>query len=349
MYENSSLKYILHDEGRIAVNGSSAIYEYHLKDHLGNTRVAFQENQSDPVQSTDYYPFGLSMNMSQLSDNKYLYNGKELQEQTDWLDYGARMYDVSIARFHTKDPLAETFGYQSIYVYAGNNPILCIDLYGLGPIKYLKKEPYIGDHDYRTAVHNTFVSAWNQIAGLAEFIEIAIENPNIIPEGHEILWNIDHGLQDFFENSRWEEVSLREDIAGGVVLGAISKLGLNKLKFKQKIKFDPYDDVAFRIKKAQYRPSYRKGVVEEVWERAKDVDGNVYDPNTGELLTWDKFKSRFDQWHMGHTPGNEWAKLKQRYIEGGITWQELLDEYNNIDNYAPESPISNMSHKFEAK
>jgi hypothetical protein len=76
VYENGSLKYILHDEGRIVVNGSSAIYEYHLKDHLGNTRVAFQENDDvKPVQSTDYYPFGLAMNVNEASDIKYLYNG----------------------------------------------------------------------------------------------------------------------------------------------------------------------------------------------------------------------------------------------------------------------------------
>ncbi|MCX7572394.1 polymorphic toxin-type HINT domain-containing protein [Tumebacillus sp. DT12] len=53
------------------------------------------------------------------------------------------------------------------------------------------------------------------------------------------------------------------------------------------------------------RPSYGKGQVNEVWDNAKDVDGKVYDPNTGEELAWDKSKSRAGQLDMGHTPENK--------------------------------------------
>ena len=55
----------------------------------------------------------------------YLYNGKELQEELGLglYDYGFRMYDLAISRFHAIDLLAENYTFQGPYAYAANNPI----------------------------------------------------------------------------------------------------------------------------------------------------------------------------------------------------------------------------------
>jgi RHS repeat-associated protein len=49
-------------------------------------------------------PFGLAIEKTP-GANKYLYNGKGKQPETGFLDYGARQYDPSIARWMVVDPL----------------------------------------------------------------------------------------------------------------------------------------------------------------------------------------------------------------------------------------------------
>lgn len=62
-------------------------------------------------------------------ENKYRYNGKELQDELglNWYDYGARMYDEQIGRWTSVDPKTSDFPWQSPYVFTDNNPINLID------------------------------------------------------------------------------------------------------------------------------------------------------------------------------------------------------------------------------
>ena len=71
------------------------------------------------------------------AQNKYRYNGKELQNQEfsdgtglEEYDYGARFQDPQLGRFFTQDRFSEKYHSLSPYQYSDNNPIRNIDVNG---------------------------------------------------------------------------------------------------------------------------------------------------------------------------------------------------------------------------
>ncbi len=91
------------------------------------------------------------------SGNRYLFNGKELQQELNTYDYGARTYDPTVGRFTTLDPQIEIYTTWSPYLYAANNPLRFIDKNGEGPIDGISST-WASVSSFGNGVVNAFVS-----------------------------------------------------------------------------------------------------------------------------------------------------------------------------------------------
>ena len=77
----------------------------------------------------EYFAFGETFveEHSNTDRTPYLFNGKELDEETGLYYYGARYYDARTSVWQSVDPLAEDFPNVTPYNYTLNNPIKFID------------------------------------------------------------------------------------------------------------------------------------------------------------------------------------------------------------------------------
>jgi RHS repeat-associated protein len=85
------------------------------------------------VAQRDYLSFG-AITVGRSFENqeyRYNFNGKELDKNTGWQDYGFRDYNPVYKRFDRIDPLSSDYPFYTPYQFAGNKPIQAIDLDGL--------------------------------------------------------------------------------------------------------------------------------------------------------------------------------------------------------------------------
>ncbi|MCC9017928.1 RHS repeat-associated core domain-containing protein [Flavobacterium lipolyticum] len=94
--------------------------------------VENQNNSEDPKLG-DYFDLNETYTGSDNLNNKYKFNGMELQDELglNIYDYGARNYAPALGRWMNIDPLTETSRRFSPYVYTNNNPVYFIDTNGM--------------------------------------------------------------------------------------------------------------------------------------------------------------------------------------------------------------------------
>ncbi len=142
--------------------------------------------------------------------NKFLYNGKELQEQTNYYDYGFRQLDPALGRWHVIDVMAESHFSESPYSYAGNNP----DVLGLDYHYNWDDGNYYDD--------NGNAASWSEVH---DWIEEGINNGSI--DG-VILYNGNEG-----ESGHWENHNRTSRSFGH---GGWGRKSAGKLSFGQKLR-----------------------------------------------------------------------------------------------------------------
>ncbi|WP_394337226.1 RHS repeat domain-containing protein [Chitinophaga ginsengisoli] len=123
---------------------------FELSNHLGNVLATVSDKkraiskdsttisyfEPDIASTQEYYAFGMKVPGRGGNGNAYRFgfNGKEndneVKGEGNQQDYGMRVYDPRLGKFLSVDPLTKQYPWYTPYQFAGNKPIIAIDLDG---------------------------------------------------------------------------------------------------------------------------------------------------------------------------------------------------------------------------
>jgi RHS repeat-associated protein len=306
----------------VAQVDASGTIEYLHSDNVGSVRI-ITDSTGDAIGVNEYSPYGAVSAHEGVATSNFGYATAWIDPDTALAYLRARDYDARTGQFVQADPAVDST--RQPYAYVGGDPLASTDPTGL--CTFDTPQSYCG---YSTAPPS------------AKAIQQALDAAKVECEQDELqAWSYSqmNGLQRFATDVfGWVKPGLPL-LAMGVGTRGSTSGGAGKGPTVE-LEARPYLTPGSR-------PSYRNGVVDEVWNNAKGPDGTVRDPNTFEELHWTPGTSRAGQWDMGHVPGQKYNERWSEYVDGKYSPQEFRDWYNNPDHYRPELPSNNRSHEYE--
>ncbi len=261
------------------------------------------------------------------TDQRFKYNGKELDESTNWYDYQLRQYDPELGVWHAIDPSAESYYSWSPYNYVFNNPIMFIDPDGADP-----ENPLAG-------IVQGVVDAYNFLTNSDISYKQKLETTTAVVMPTDAINVAGKLMTGDYENiSQDEALSATKQVAGLALTVATAGEGkmatisddlANASKVTSKVD-DVASGAADEVVNTSRPSNFRKQTVSDSWDNAadgsaantkacptcgKDVKGN---PNLGEG------RNTADGWDVSHNPS--WSR---RDLSGASSRKEVLDNYNS--------------------
>jgi RHS repeat-associated protein len=169
---------------------TSAGTYYYLEDALGST-VKLVDSSGSEVASYVYDVFGSITSVSGSVSAELTFGNQQIDASTGLLFLQARYYDTTTGSFASRDPLATSaFRTESIFAYAGSNPVMYLDPTGLDKCSW--RDPW------ECMVEG---ARWVDLRPITEGFACALTGPLTCGGMYRIQRHVDQVVERHYSNS----------------------------------------------------------------------------------------------------------------------------------------------------